>query len=82
MELPPEDGRKRLGRIIRINPQAVASMELPPEDGRKVNSRFETETAYIRLQWSYRPKTVESGIRWNFVLGKPARFNGATARRR
>ena len=57
MELPPEDGRKEQGEELEVD-FTVASMELPPEDGRKVRGLPYFLRDY-RLQWSYRPKTVE-----------------------
>ena len=81
MELPPEDGRKSI--LINVSSSALplASMELPPEDGRKRIWALES-TVRQQLQWSYRPKTVESRGE-PALLGRPvAGFNGATARRR
>ena len=61
MELPPEDGRKAVPEKGSSTRQGtVASMELPPEDGRKSASVRVARTRTNWLQWSYRPKTVES----------------------
>ena len=82
MELPPEDGRKAdLGIGVRSG-LVSASMELPPEDGRKWTSPHCPSPAFLLLQWSYRPKTVESGNLFELVSRLGPGFNGATARRR
>ena len=48
-------------------------MELPPEDGRKIPD-IAREAQLFRLQWSYRPKTVESGA----TVGKKLVLHGAS----